>query len=131
MTCKCKAVRENERKGGRTRSTRRCSTNRLGRRSHPEPLATWTWDAGFKLADLAADLSFVVSVIPEPATFRHVLPSGGWRLRLAATIQNGDATFWDARVSYGVTFSAGIAQLIDAKATVVKVASASAPPARG
>ncbi len=84
-----------------------------------------------QLADANANLSFVLSVIPEPATLRHVLQPGGWRLRLSATMQNGDATFWDAKISYGSTISAGIAQLIDVKATVVKVASASVPAASG
>jgi len=104
----------------------------LPRTSIP-PGATRYVDVGrwLRLADASADLSFVLSVIPEPATLRHVLPPGGWRLRLSATLQNGDATFWDAKISYGFMFSAGIAQLIDVKATVVKVASASAPAASG
>lgn len=103
----------------------------LPRTSIP-PGATRYVDVGrwLQLAD-ASDLNFVMSVVPEPATLRHVLTPSGWRLRLSATMQNGDATFWDAKISYGLTHSAGIAQLIDVTATVVKVASASAPAASG
>lgn len=99
----------------------------LPRASIP-PGATRYVDVGrwLQLADASADLSFVLSIIPEPATFRHVLTPGGWRLRLAATMENGEASFWEAKISYGVAFSAGVAQLIDVKATVMRVASASA-----
>jgi hypothetical protein len=93
------------------------------------PGATRYADVGrwLQLADASADLSFVLSVIPEPTTLRHVLEPGGWRLRLSATMENGEATFWEATISYGVTLSAGTAQLIDVDATVMRVASASAP----
>jgi hypothetical protein len=99
----------------------------LPRQSIP-PGATRYVDVGrwFQLEDAPADLSFVLSVIPEPVSGRHVLSSGGWRLRLAVTAQNADATFWDAEISYGVTFAAGLSQLVESKATVVPVASAQA-----
>lgn len=71
-------------------------------------------------------MSVVLCVVPEPGSNRHVLDPGGWRLRLAATIRNGDATFWEAEVSYGETVQQGPATPTRVTATVKQVKSATA-----
>ncbi len=98
----------------------------LPRQSIP-PGATRYVDVGrwLQLEDGTYDLSFVLSVIPEPVSRRHVLESGCWRLRIAATMQNGNATFWDARICFAVG-SQGLAQPAEVEASVAGVSSATA-----
>lgn len=79
-----------------------------------------------QLESPVAELSFVLSVVPEPGSNRHILTPGRWRIRLAATIRNGDATFWDAEISYEETTAVGLVHLVGADATVMKIASATA-----
>jgi hypothetical protein len=71
-------------------------------------------------------LCMVLCVVPEPASNRHILVPSGWRLRLAVTMRNGDATFWDAEVSYEEDARSGISQLVNLNAAVKQVQSVSA-----
>lgn len=57
-------------------------------------------------------------VVPTPGSGRHQLPLGGWCIRLAVTLRNADASFWEAHVSFEEQVSAGIASPIAVKATV-------------
>lgn len=92
------------------------------------PGATRYIDVGrwLQLQGPAPELSLVLSVVPEPGSNRHILSSGRWRLRLAATLRNGDATFWDAEVRYDEAFAAGLVQLVGAEATIRQIAAADA-----
>ena len=80
--------------------------------------------------ETVAEVHLRLGVVPQPNSTRHFLSPGGWRLRLAATMANGDATYSDAEVSFESKASAGIASLANLQATVSAVASAEAPPSR-
>jgi hypothetical protein len=63
-------------------------------------------------------VNLVLGVVPMPNSNRHLLPPSGWRLRLAVTMANSDATYWNADVSFESTVSQGIASLTNLKATI-------------
>jgi hypothetical protein len=70
-------------------------------------------------------LGLELGVVPRPNNNRHVLSPGGWKIRLAATMRNGNATFWDARVSYDASVQAGVGRPVKISAEIQKVESAS------
>jgi hypothetical protein len=55
-------------------------------------------------------LEFHLMVVPTPGNRRHVLDAGGWRIRLAATIRNGDVTFWELNVSFEEKVQQGVSE---------------------
>lgn len=73
-----------------------------------------------------AQLDLHLKVVPVPGSQRHVVPPGRWRIRLAVTLSNADATFWDAEIHYDQTVSQGLAQRLGAEATITRVPAASA-----
>ena len=97
------------------------SVSRLPRMSIP-PGATRYVDIGcWVQVQIVAEVNLRLSVVPQPNSNRHLLPPSGWRLRLAATMRNGDATYWDAEISFESTVSQGIANLANLKATIRRV----------
>lgn len=102
------------------------SVDPLPRMSIP-PGATRYLDIGCWIQlQIVAELNLRLSIVPQPHDDRHFLPPSGWRLRLAATTSNGDATYWDVKVSFQDTLSQGIATLANLQAKVNSVASADA-----
>lgn len=106
----------------------------LGWANSLDPLPRMTIPAGatryvdvgrwLQLQSPVAELSFVLSVVPEPGSNRHILTRGNWRIRLAATLRNGNATFWDAEIFYDETIAAGLANLVGLTAKIERLASA-------
>jgi hypothetical protein len=83
------------------------------------PGATRYVDVGcWVQVEMVAEVNLRLSVVPPPNSNRHLLRPGGWRLRLAATMWKGDASHWDAEVSFESTVSPGIASPRNLKATV-------------
>ncbi|MGH3142239.1 MAG: hypothetical protein ACRDO9_03805, partial [Gaiellales bacterium] len=102
------------------------SIDPLPRMSVP-PGATRYVDIGCWVQEArVAQVNLRLSVVPTPNSNRHLLPPSGWRLRLAATMRNGDATYWDARVSFESTTSQGFASLAKLKAEVEEISSVKA-----
>jgi hypothetical protein len=69
-------------------------------------------------------LEFHLMVVPTPGNRRHILNPSGWRVRLAATVRNGDVTFWDLTVSFEEAVQQGLADPVNVKAEVQSIASA-------
>lgn len=84
------------------------------------PGATRYVDVGrWVQAPMVAQQELRLSIVPDlKHSDRHQLPPGDWRLRLAVTVRNADATFWDVEVSWGSTATAGIAQMTNLTADV-------------
>jgi hypothetical protein len=83
------------------------------------PGATRYLDVGCWLQ--TTPLGLTLQVVPPPGSNRHILNPGGWRFRLAVTIRNGDATFWDAEISFRESVTAGVAAPVDVTAKVEQV----------
>lgn len=68
--------------------------------------------------DAAPDSEFRPVHRPRTGSNRHILPAGKWQIRLAATLRNGDATFWDADVSWSERTQMGRIEPAEVNATI-------------
>jgi len=64
------------------------------------PGATRYADVGRWVRRGRPTLEFVLSVLPEPGSRRHVLESGAWDIHVTAVAENAEASNWRIRLSF-------------------------------